>query len=253
MKRKLFIFNFVYLIVSCSCLIVYGQNKTNTDLLTIELVTVDGGSFQMGADDGTPVEKPIHTVNISSFSIAKYEVTQAQWLAVMGNNTSFHATCSKCPVENITLNDIQDYIDRLNKLTSMHYRLPTEAEWEFAATGGNMSKHYRYSGSDVCDSVGWTRLNSKDTTHPIGTKKPNELGIYDMSGNVQEWTKDWYDGEYYKNSPEDDPRGPVNGKAYVVRGGSCLLNAFFCRITSRSGSFPDIANRDLGFRLAMDK
>lgn len=252
MTKFLLLFIPVMMAVSCLVFKVSGQEVSKDIINKIEMVTVQGGSFQMGSDEGTPIEKPIHSVNLGSFQVGKYEVTQALWYVVMESKPSFHKNCMNCPVENVSWFDVQDFVDKLNKMTGKHYRLPTEAEWEFAARGGNASKNYRYSGSDYLDSIGWQRLNSNDSTHTVGKKIPNELGIYDMSGNVLEWVQDWSDGEYYKTSPADNPQGPVNGRTRVAKGGSYVYNSFFCRNTSRHFNFPDIPKRDLGFRLALD-
>ena len=245
-------FVYVVLVITLFTSDSLGQDNSKADINKIEMVTVQGGSFQMGSDEGTPIEKPLHPVNINTFQIAKFEVTQALWFAIMDSRPSIHKNCASCPVENVSWFDVQDFIDKLNKLTGKHYRLPTEAEWEFAARGGISSHGYRYSGSDYIDSVGWIRTNSGDSTHAVGKKTPNELGAFDMCGNVMEWTQDWYDGEYYKNSPADNPPGPVNGKQRMARGGSYVFNSFFCRNSSRNSSYPDIPKRDLGFRLALD-
>ncbi|WP_282776075.1 formylglycine-generating enzyme family protein, partial [Phaeodactylibacter xiamenensis] len=180
------------------------------------MVRVEGGRFKMGctAEQGSDCwsrEKPAHRVELSSFSIGKYEVTQAQWEAVMGSNPSGFSSCGSCPVENVSWNDVQDFIVKLNRMTGGNYRLPTEAEWEYAARGGNRSRGHKYSGSDNLGSVGWYRDNSDKKTHPVGKKTPNELGLYDMSGNVWEWCSDWYDKDYYSSSPARNPKGPGGG------------------------------------------
>ena len=144
----------------------------------------------MGSNDGIDNAKPIHKVTVSNFSIGKYEVTLAQWKAVMGSYPSSHKNCPNCPVETVSWNDIQVYLSKLNKMTGKHYRLPTEAEWEFTAKGGNKSKGYIYAGSNNANEVAWYEDNSNTETHPIGQKKPNELGLYDMSGNAKEWCED---------------------------------------------------------------
>ena len=149
--------------------------------------------------DGNSNEQPVHKVKLSNFEMGKYPITQAQWEAVMGANPSRFNTCDQCPVEKISWNDVQEFIEKLNeKYPGKNYRLPTEAEWEYAARGGNESKGNLYSGSSELGSVGWFSDNSNNKTHPVGKKQPNELGIYDMSGNVWEWCHDWYDDEYYK-------------------------------------------------------
>ena len=159
------------------------------------MVYVSGGTFTMGGtseqgSDAFDQEKPTHSVTLSSYYICKYEVTQALWRAVMGSNPS-NFKGDNLPVESVSWNDCQTFINRLNSYTGRNFRLPTEAEWEFAARGGNYSRHYKYSGSNYIGDVAWYHSNSGHRTHPVGTKQPNELGLYDMSGNVHEWCSDW--------------------------------------------------------------
>ena len=184
------------------------------------MVYVCGGSFDMGAtsEQGSDVytdEKPVHRVTLSSYSIGKYEVTQELWEAVMGSNPSYHKG-SRRPVDEVSWDDCQDFIRKLNELTGANFRLPTEAEWEFAARGGNSSRGYKYSGSDTLDNVAWYYDNSESETHDVGTKSSNELGLYDMSGNVWEWCNDRYGS--YSSSSQTNPKG---GSSYrrVFRGG----------------------------------
>ena len=174
---------------------VSSVNATPDALPQIEMVFVKGGTFMMGAtpeqgSDAGDGEKPVHSVTVSDFYIGKYEVTQAQWKAVMGKNPS-HYKGENRPVERVSWYDIQKFIEKLNAKTGKRYRLPTEAEWEYAARGGNQSKGYKYSGSNDIGSVAWYTNNSGDRTHPVGQKQPNELGLYDMTGNVWEWCSDW--------------------------------------------------------------
>lgn len=215
-----------------------------------EMIEVAGGTFQMGSNDknAESEEKPVHAVTISDFSIGKYEVTQAQWQAVMGNNSS-HFKGDNLPVEQVSWEDVQDYLKKINEKTGKKYRLPTEAEWEFAARGGIKSKKYMYSGSNDLNSVGWTDDNSGNKTHSVGQKQANELGIYDMSGNVWEWCNDWYDENYYKNSPSSNPQGAASGSIRVFRGGGWFNTAPDCRVTFRSGLAPTYRSNDLGFRM----
>ena len=216
------------------------------------LVLVEGGSFNMGSDNYDD-EGPIHEVRLSSYHISKYPVTQAQWQAVMGNNPS-HFKGDSRPVEQVSWEDCQAFIKKLNQLTNKCYRLPTEAEWEYAACGGNKSRGYTYSGSNNLDEVGWYDENSGDKTHAVGQKKPNELGLYDMSGNVYEWCNDWYGGDYYGQSPTSNPQGPSSGSDRVCRGGSWGDGgAWLCRSTDRFNCLtPSNRYSDLGFRLVSD-
>jgi len=216
--------------------------------LNLEMVAVKGGTFQMGSYDGGDDEKPVHSVTLSDYYIGKYEVTQKQWKAIMGNNPS-HFKGDDLPVENVSWNDVQKFLRKLNQITGKHYRLPTEAEWEYAAMGGNKSSGYQYSGSNHINKVAWYGNNS-NKTHPVGQKAPNELSIYDMSGNVFEWCSDWYGFDYYSYSPETNPHGPANGKDRVLRGGSGLINAFYCRVAFRGRRNPEKPSYRVGFRVA---
>lgn len=213
-----------------------------------KMVRVEGGTFQMGSNDGSSDEKPVHSVSVSTFYIGKYEVTQAEWRSVMGKNPSSF-TCSNCAVEEVSWNDIQEFLRKLNAKTDKNYRLPTEAEWEYAAKGGNQSKGYTYSGSNDLKSVAWYDDNTDSKTHPVGGKKANELGVHDMSGNVSEWCSDWYDENYYKNSPVQNPQGAQSGSYRVLRGGSWNDYGQDCRSSYRSADTPGNRSSTLGFRL----
>jgi formylglycine-generating enzyme required for sulfatase activity len=215
--------------------------------------------------DCSPNEKPAHQVTVGGFYIGKYEVTQAQWKAVTGSNPSYFKG-DNLPVEQVSWEDIvgtsgdymtirninyyaDGFIYKLNKLTGKQYRLPTEAEWEYAARGGADSQGYKYSGSNVPGNVAWYGNNSDDKTHPVGTKSPNEPGIYDMSGNVWEWCSDWYGP--YSDSPQTDPQGPSSGSYRVLRGGGWSFTASYCRVSGRGGSSPGYRGGSYGFRLAL--
>lgn len=219
----------------------------------IEMVFVEGGTFKMGAtseqgSDADSDEKPVHSVTVSNFYIGKYEVTQAQWKAVMGDNpSSFQG--DNLPVENVSWDDIQEFIKKLNQLTGKTYRLPTEAEWEYAARGGKMSKGYKYAGSNNISDVAWYTNNSSSHTHPVGQKQPNELGLYDMSGNVWEWCQDWYGN--YNSSSQTNPTGPASGSYRVLRGGSWGYIAGDCRGSYRYRYNPSNRSYDYGFRLVL--
>jgi formylglycine-generating enzyme required for sulfatase activity len=216
----------------------------------IEFVFVKGGAFQMGSNEGEDDEKPVHTVSVNDFYIGKYEVTQEQWGEIMRKNPSYFIG-PDLPIENITWNDIQKFINKLNRKTGMNYRLPTEAEWEYAAKGGNQSKGYTYSGSNTMENIAWYNGNSGSKTNKAGTKKANELGIYDMSGNVSEWCSDWYYANYYSNSPRNNPQGQASGAYRVYRSGSWNEDVDRCRVTDREGWLPTGSIYFLGFRLAL--
>ncbi len=217
--------------------------------LDMEMVFVEGGTFSMGSNQGSDDEKPVHRVRVDDFYLGKTEVTQRQWRAVMRNNPSHFKNCDQCPVEQVSWNDIQDFIKKLNNMTGKKYRLPTEAEWEYAARGGSKGRGYTYSGSDNLEEVAWYNGNSGSKTHPVGQKKSNEQGLSDMSGNVWEWCHDWYGSDYYKNSPADNPKGPSSGAFRVIRGGSWYLYADYCRSARRINNGPGYRNGNLGFRL----
>jgi len=229
-------------------------NKTASCVITVfrthyaepELVSVEGGKFTMGCTDGAEDERPTHEVTLSNFSIATKLVTQEQWQSIMGSNPSVHKGVANRPVENVRWSEVQEFISRLNDSTGRQYRLPTEAEWEYAARGGNKSEGYKYSGSNTLDDVAWYGGNSGNTTKPIGTKQPNELGIYDMSGNVWEWCSDWYGT--YSASPQTNPKGPATGQYRITRGGAYLDNSF--QITTRRPKEPSDRGNNHGFRLA---
>ena len=220
-----------------------------------EMVHVEGGTFRMGAteeqgEDAYDDENPVHRVTLSSYLIGKHEVTQALWEEVMGSNPSYNKQGGDYPVEHVSWDDCQEFIGKLNARTGMQFRLPTEAEWEYSARGGNRSKGYKYAGSNNLDEVGWYGDNSDEHTHPVGRKKPNELGLYDMSGNVVEWCQDWY-GDYTEES-QTNPTGPQSGGDRVLRGGGDWRAARFCRVSYRDCSdFPGYWNFNFGLRLVL--
>jgi formylglycine-generating enzyme required for sulfatase activity len=243
--------------------------------LDIEMVRVEGGTFKIGCNGTTDApcytgndrEIPQRTITLSSFSIGKYEVTRAQWIAVMKD----HPTLSnpgtwkdddQLPIELVSWNDVQEFLTRLNELTGRttegtKYRLPTNAEWEYAARGckAGACDNYKFSGSDVIDDVAWYSLNSSSRIHPVGQKKPNGLGIYDMSGSLFVWCSDWYDYNYYKNTLKDgdvDPKGPASGSMRVMRGGCMLDDALlYNRVASRNGKDPSVRVNHIGFRVVV--
>ena len=202
----------------------------------------------MGSTDGDDSEKPVHNVTLSSYSIGETEVTQALWTAVMGTNPSYFKG-DNLPVEKVTWNDCQTFITKLNQLTGNSFRLPTEAEWEFAAKGGNKSKGYTYSGSNTIGDVAWCSNNSSSKTHPVATKQANELGIYDMSGNVCEWCQDWFGS--YSSTAQSNPTGPTSDSDRMFRGGTWGSLATCCRTAYRNYHEPTFTYNILGFRLAL--
>ena len=219
------------------------------------MIKVEGGTFQMGAtseqgSDADSNEEPVHSVTLSDYYIGETEVTQELWVAVMGSNPSYFSGNQK-PVEDVSWNDCKEFITNLNNLTGMNFRLPTEAEWEYAARGGNKSQGYKYSGSNTIGNVAWYGDNSGEATHNVKTKSPNELGIYDMSGNVYEWCEDWYGN--YSSSSQTNPTGPSTGSYRVLRGGSWYGGAKYCRVSLRLNSDPGNGYFDYGFRLALSQ
>ena len=222
--------------------------------LNLEMVFVEGGIFQMGSDENSD-EKPVHSVTLSDFLIGKTEVTQKQWREIMGSDPAYlnFKGCDQCPVERVSWNEAQDFIIKLNQKTGKTYRLPTEAEWEYAAKGGNKSKGYTYSGSNSLGDVAWYSDNSDSKTHPVGQKQPNELDLFDMTGNVWEWCSDWYGANYYQSSPSSNPKGASSGSRRVYRGGSWWYIASDCRVANRRTCTPDFGYNGIGFRLVSPK
>ena len=234
-----------------------GTNQTfNVNGVSFTMIAVEGGTFQMGAtseqgSDAYSDEKPVHNVTLSDYYIGETEVTQELWEAVMGSNPSKFSGYPQRPVEYVSWNDCQEFITKLNNLTGKNFRLPTEAEWEYAARGGNKSKGYKYSGSNTIDNVAWYTSNSGSATHDVKTKQANELGIYDMSGNVYEWCQDWYGS--YSSGSQTDPTGPASGSARVYRGGSWNFSAKGCRVSYRCYVNPDYTSSYLGLRLSLSQ
>ena len=233
-----------------------------------KMVPVEGGTFTMGAteEQGSDYDRneyPTHQVTLSSYRIGQTEVTQALWQAVMGSNPSYYngtgnsaygsnhsadyGTNLQRPVEYVSWNDCQEFITKLNQLTGQQFRLPTEAEWEYAARGGNKSQGYKYAGSNTVGDVAWYTSNSSLTTHAVGTKQANELGLYDMSGNVYEWCQDWYGS--YSSGAQNNPTGPTSGSNRVLRGGSWNDYARYCRVSYRYNFTPSLRNGSIGLRL----
>jgi len=218
--------------------------------VSFKMIGVEGGTFTMGCtseqSDCDNDESPTHKVTVSDFSIGETEVTQALWKAVMGSNPS-NWKGDNLPVENVSWNDCQEFIKKLNALTGREFRLPTEAEWEYAARGGNKSKGYKYSGGNTIEDVAWYTKNSSSQTHAVKGKRANELGLYDMSGNVYEWCGDWYGS--YSGSSQTDPTGPSSGSNRVYRGGGWYYDAGYCRVSNRFDFNPDYHSINVGLRL----
>ena len=231
-------------------------SQTYLNTLNMEFILVPSGTFFMGSaehQEGSSKERPRHNVHISKpFYLGKYEVTQEQWLAVMGGANPSNFLSPKRPVDEVSWNDVQIFIARLN-IREEHstYRLPTEAEWEYAARAGNKTP-YCYGdnpeGARLAEFA-WYEANSGKKTHPVGLLQPNGWGFYDMYGNVTEWVQDRYDKHYYSSSPEKDPAGPATGRKRVVRGGSWINQAYSCRSASRGYYSPDYTDSDFGFRI----
>ena len=213
-----------------------GIQSFTVNGVTFKMVNVEGGVFMMGACDGYSDEQPVHQVTLSDYSIGQTEVTQELWEAVMGSNPSTFKGLSTRPVDGISWDDCQVFIARLNSLTGENFRLPTEAEWEYAARGGKYSKCYLYPGSDNLDEVAWYSSNSFSVTYPVGLKKPNELGLYDMAGELWEWCYDWY-GSPYSSEDQVNPVGPETGEYHVIRGGYYSAGTQQCRVSHRGGAW----------------
>jgi len=242
-------------------------SRKNSSNMSVEMILVEGGTFHMGSSDGEDDEKPVHEVIVDSFWIGKYEVTQKEWQSVMGTNPSKFKGENN-PVERVSWHDAVKFCNQLSlkdglepvyrfsgeiiecDFTKNGYRLPTEAEWEYAARGGQKSLGYKYAGSNNAGSVAWYYDNSGGKTHRVGTKQPNELGLYDMSGNVWEWCWDWYGEGYYLHSLMKNPRGPSSGPRRVLRGGGWGNYAEYVRSAFRGCNTPSYSGGDLGFRLS---
>jgi len=232
-----------------------GENSAKCTIIVIlqpvepEMVFVEGGTFMMGSDNNI-LEQPIHQVTISSFNIAKYQVTQKEWKSIMGNNPCY-TQGDDLPIYEITWNDANEYVTRLNEATGKNYRLPTEAEWEYAARGGKESTGNKYSGSNNVNLVAWYTANCGEI-QPVGSKAANELGIYDMSGNVWECCSDWYGN--YPQTPQTDPQGPISGTYRIIRGGGYNSYSDWCRVAMRFRVEPDniiSSPGDCGLRLVL--
>lgn len=263
------------LLVSCCALLfascegpqntpdTYSVQYTDTSVVftvngaTFTMVKVEGGTFEMGGtpeqgtEDPDQSEYPVHTVHVSSYYICTTEVTQELWKAVTGGNPSHKLGDMHMPIDGVKWDVCMLFISDLNKLLKYRFklRMPTEAEWEFAARGGNRSRGYKYAGSDNVDEVAWYGANSDSTTHVVATKKPNELGLYDMSGNTWEWCSDWLGP--YPSEEQTDPAGVPEGGHRVMRGGSWTYDESFCRVSRRNYISNVIVSGNCGLRLAM--
>jgi formylglycine-generating enzyme len=232
--------------------ILFGQAPVHrvANEISENMVHIPGGTFTMGCTsknrrDCEDDEKPNHRVTLNAFKINKFEVTREQWEAVMGKNPSYFNNCTKCPVESVSWHDVQEFISKLNSLTGQNYRLPTEAEWEYAARGG---QDYKYAGSNNIEIVAWHDVNSDYKIHPVGSKSPNGYGLYDMSGNVWEWCSDWY-GSYSRMS-KANPKGTSSGSERVYRGGSWCNPPESSQVFFRTSDTPSHQSFNIGFRLA---
>lgn len=230
---------------------IHTENLPNG--FSFDMIPIEGGTFIMGNDDESTSsrEKPVHSVKVPDFFIGKYPVTQALWQSLMGKNPSYFKGENR-PVESVSWDDVQIFIEKLNDLTGKTYRLPSEAEWEYAARGGKQSSGLIYAGSNKLKEVGWYNANTHNETKPVGLKLPNELGLYDMSGNVWEWCADvWHDD--YKGAPKDGSAWLTGGDqdSRVVRGGSWIdFDEIDCRVSDRDGNDADYQDDIIGFRLA---
>ena len=235
---------------NCSNGMTQAQKNRIIQKAINDMVYVEGGTFMMGATEDQHDEdySPRHQVTLRSYYISKFEVTQGLWQAVMGQNPSHYTGNSRRPVECVSWSDCQKFITKLNQVTGKQFRLPTEAEWEFAALGGKHSKGYKYSGSYIISDVAWYSDNSGGTTHPVGQKSPNELGLYDMSGNVREWCQDWL--TRYSSTSQTNPTGPSTGSYRVMRGGAYYSVDIDLRFTERSAGPLTQAEDHIGLRLA---
>lgn len=257
----------IVLAISVAVLLIVLSNNAKTDIsdlshlvvngVPLDMVYVEGGCFNMGSvednDKYGKDEYPAHRVAVSDFYIGKYEITQKQWMAVMNGSNPSHYKGDNLPVENISFYNAVEFLRDLNDLTGLEFDFPTEAEWEYAAKGGLKSRNFLYSGSDNPDEVAWYLNNSPTkATREVGLKKPNELGLYDMSGNVWEWCRDYYDPNYYSNMNDSvNPQGAVLSPQRNLRGGSVQLGSLYCRSANREGYDPSAHDSDYGLRIVL--
>ena len=242
---------------------VSDEQKIVVRNLVANLVSVSGGTFRMGAQNSDPQsdnydaeardnENPVHEVTLSNYYIGKFEITQRDWRTIMGDELDWpeqYGRGDDFPAYNVSRTEALRFMEKLSAMTRLPFRLPTEAQWEFAAQGGNRSLHLRYSGSNNVDEVAWHKENANGSLHPVGGKQPNELGLHDMSGNLWEWCSDTY-GQY-PSTPQTDPLAD-SGSLFVLRGGSWTYFPTYCRVTCRDSYSGDDASVSVGFRVAME-
>jgi formylglycine-generating enzyme len=243
------------LVPLCSASVALGESSGPVAGASpeIALVAVKGGCFHMGdlfATGGLD-EGPAHEVCVRGFSIGKFPVTQQQWTQVMGSNPSQRQGAADLPVEHVSWDETQAFVKLLRQKTGRRWRLPTEAEWEYAAVGGKKQKYPGTSSDTEIEEYAWLESNSGLSTHPVGTRKPNDLGIYDMAGNVWQWVQDRYDRDYYRQSPRQDPKGDPFGVNRILKGGSAYRSANFLRASYRDYQDPGNRGNCVGFRLAL--
>ncbi len=254
MKRALGIFA---LIMAVGLVVISGQERRQkasfvngvltVDDIRYEFVKVPAGKFRMGSENRYPNEQPLHDVNLDGFYIARTEVTQGLWQALMAGSPAHFQSGRDFPVEKVSWNDCQEFISRLNKLSGGGFRLPTEAEWEYACRAGSGTGH-----PGGLDEIAWYRDNSSGRTHAVAGKKPNAWGLHDMLGNVLEWCQDWYEDNYYRTSPASNPQGPQSGSYRVVRGSGWRSSAEGVCCTIRINSDPRYSFNTIGLRLVRD-
>lgn len=269
MRKILFICLFVFVLVGCSNDILLNKLDTKTTKVidrktqlvepiefnvkgvVFRMGKVESGTFSMGSVVVSEDASPVHPVSLADYYIAETEVTQALWYAVMDRDSSGNVD-SNLPVSSVSWEDCQKFISKLNELTGQTFSLPTEAQWEFAARGGVLSKHYMYAGggNDDVDKLMWYWSNSHGRSHIVATKYPNELGLYDMNGNVSEWCSDWYD--VYSEYEDTNPTGPLSATYRVVRGGSWLDDSTDCSVSNRMWTLPNNSSIGIGMRLALE-
>jgi formylglycine-generating enzyme required for sulfatase activity len=240
-------------LLSLCSLSAFAQKETFAlnDSVSLEMVFVEGGTFIMGSDDGKKDARPAHEVTLNDFHIGKFELTQEQWTAIMGYNPSQFA-CMKCPVNDMGWEQLQDFLQKLSERTGRKFRLPTEAEWEYAAQGGKKTQGFLYSGSNDLAEVAWLKTNGSDQQHEVGQLKPNELGLYDMNGNAWELCEDWYDPKFYSRSEAKNPVNTKPAKYRVSRGASWMSPSKYCFRWARNNDHPHHRRGNGGFRVVME-